>query len=62
MFPLSSVLVLRSMSAHRNIAQAVALDDRDVDRLAVIYELAEEGDFASYAWGHEPVSMATLMR
>lgn len=50
------------MPVHPNIAQAVALDDRDMDKLALMYELAEEGDFTSYAWGHESVSVAVLMR
>lgn len=50
------------MPHHPNIAQMVALDDRHMDTMAVIYELADEGDFVKYAWGPEPVGMATLMR
>lgn len=54
--------MLLRVEVHPNIAQVVALDDKDVDRLTVIYELADEGDFASYAWGHASTSMSMLMR
>lgn len=50
------------MSVHANIAQVVGMDDRYNDTMAVMYELADEGDFASYAWGEKHVTVATLMR
>ena len=50
------------MSFHPNIARAVAVEDRGDQMLAVVYELADEGDFGSYAWGREVVTMATLLR
>lgn len=52
----------RSISVHPNIAQPVAVDDRDKGKLVVLYELANGGDFGSYAWGNESVSMGVLMR
>lgn len=52
----------RSLPSHPNIAQAVAMDDRDTDKLVVLYELANGGDFSTYAWGNESVSMGVLMR
>lgn len=52
----------RSLPPHPNIAQPVAVDDRDTDKLVVLYELANAGDFGSYAWGNEPVSMGVLTR
>lgn len=50
------------MPVHPNIAQPVALDDRDMGKLEVIYELADGGDFTSYALGRKSASMAVLMR
>eukprot|EP00903_Cladosiphon_okamuranus_P020825 g19125.t2 len=63
MFALVTEMFINNrMECHPNIARVIGVDDRDEKQVAVMYELADEGDFGSYAWGRESASMVTLLR
>lgn len=49
------------VAPHANVLQAVAVDDRVVTDMKIMYELAD-GDFTSCAWGDTEDSVGTIMR
>lgn len=50
-----------SVPSHPNVLQAVGVDDRELDSMKIVYDLAE-GDFNRCAWGSTEDSAGTKMR
>lgn len=46
---------------HRHICQAVAMDDRSMDSMSIIFERGE-GDLEDAAWGVTPMSLSVVLR
>ena len=53
--------LVSSVPSHPNVLQAVGVDDRQLDCMKIVYDLAE-GDFNRCAWGNTDDSAGTKMR
>ncbi|CAM9566220.1 unnamed protein product [Ectocarpus fasciculatus] len=58
---LGEMVICVCVPSHPNVLQAVGVDDRQLDCMKIVYDLAE-GDFNRCAWGNTDDSAGTKMR